>query len=98
MARYLKFNLKRDTLNTQGVKVVCDYKTSYWQELSPSYNKDNKLILSPYGVEVFPFCFVYETKNSRLYEGYYSIDGETFYISHTKSSLTSLNNLVKYNF
>lgn len=96
--RYLKFNLRHKQLNEQAVKVVCDYKASYWQDLQPITTDNGDCILKPYGVQVFPFLYTYENKNGREYAGYYSIDGETFYISHTKSGLSNLKNLNIYNF
>ena len=95
--RYLKFNLKYNQLNEQCVNVICDYKASYWQDCCLLCTDDNKCILKPYNVEVFPFTFVYENKNGRLYEGYYSIEGNNFYISHTKSSLSYLKNITFIN-
>lgn len=95
--RYLKFNLTYKQLNDQAVNVICDYKASYWQDLCPICNENGKYILQPYNIEVFPFTFTYENKNGRLYEGYYSIDGNNFYISHTKSSLSYLKNITFIN-
>lgn len=90
MLRYLKHDLKYNTLRNQEVNVwYC--KNAYWNDLD--FVNDNNIALLPdykgkfkskKGAKVFPHVFTYSNKNGRLYSGCYSLDGADFFLIHYK--------------